>query len=175
MYVKYNGALRGVLSPSSGDTIYSTTIHLICSGLKKLSRVTRPPPGLLVYRGNGGMALPQDFLEPDKRGSAGGVETALMSTSPDRDVALGYAGVDKGKDLPTLFEIEIGKTSIGADVSCFSQFEAEQEFLYTPLSYLQILGTRVEKVKDKELSVCVCEGITSHLSLNSPKSDRCAL
>ena len=133
MYVKYNGALRGTLSSNSGDTIYSTTIHLICSGLKQLSRVTLPPPGLLVYRGNGGMALPQDFLEPDERGSAGGVEIALMSTSPDRAVALGYAGVEKGKDLPTLFEIEIGKTSIGADISPFSQFEAEKEFLYSPL------------------------------------------
>ena len=156
MYVKYNGVLRGIFSTKAGHTMFSTTIHLICSGLKKLSRITEPPPGLLVYRGNGGMALPHEFLELDERGSAGGVECAFMSTSPDRDVAIGYSGVEKDKDLPTLFEIEIGKTSIGADISTLSQFEAEQEFLYAPLTYVQIIGTPcVSSHKGRDLSVCL--------------------
>ena len=109
-------------------------MHVIISGLCKLSRVTMPPPGLIVYRGNGGMALPGDFLEPDEQGFAGGVEYALMSTTPDRSVALGYSGVETGKDLPTIFEIEIGKTSIGADISFLSHFEGEREYLYPPLT-----------------------------------------
>ena len=114
MYVRYNAVLRAMGSSSPGLVCYSATIHVIASALLKLSRVTPPPPGLIVYRGTGGMALGADFLEPDEQGCVGGVEGGLMSTSPDRDVALGYAGVATGKDLPTLFEIEVGKTSIGA-------------------------------------------------------------
>jgi len=66
MYVKYNAVLRGGQGGLlTGGTRYSATIHLICSGLRKLSRKTKVPEGLLVYRGNGGMALPLDFLESD--------------------------------------------------------------------------------------------------------------
>jgi hypothetical protein len=64
-----------------------------------------------------------------------------MSTSPVREVALGYAGVAAGEDLPTLFEIQVGKTSIGARISFLSQFEAEKEYLYSPLSHLQLIGS----------------------------------
>ena len=62
MYVKYNEVLRGLVT---GGNRYTATIYLICSGLRKLSRTIKLPEGLMVYRGNGGMALPLDFLEPD--------------------------------------------------------------------------------------------------------------
>ena len=62
MYAKYNAVLRGLVT---GGNRYSATIYLVCSGLRKLSRTTKVPAGLVVYRGNGGMALPLDFLEPD--------------------------------------------------------------------------------------------------------------
>jgi hypothetical protein len=62
MYVKYNAVLRGLVT---GGNRYAATIYLVCSGLRKLSRTTKLPKGLMVYRGNGGMALPLDFLEPD--------------------------------------------------------------------------------------------------------------
>ena len=62
MYVKYNAVLRGLVT---GANRYAATIYLVCSGLRKLSRTTKLPEGLMVYRGNGGMALPLDFLEPD--------------------------------------------------------------------------------------------------------------
>jgi hypothetical protein len=62
MYVKYNAVLRGLVT---GGNRYTATIYLVCSGLRKLSRMTKLPEGLMVYRGNGGMALPLDFLEPD--------------------------------------------------------------------------------------------------------------
>jgi hypothetical protein len=65
MYVKYNAVLRGQGGLLTGGTSYSATIYLICSGLRKLSRTTKVPEGMVVYRGNGGMALPLDFLEPD--------------------------------------------------------------------------------------------------------------
>ena len=100
MYVKYNAVLRGLAA--RGSTSYCATLHLICSALRKLSRVSPPPPGLLLYRGNGGMALPDDFLAPDEQGCVGGTDVALMSTTTDRNVALGYSGALKGKELPTL-------------------------------------------------------------------------
>ena len=102
MYVKYNAVLRGMAVATAGGTMYSSTVHLICSGLHKLSRVSELPKEMKLYRGNGGMALPSSFLEPDASGCAGGTEPAIMSATPDRSVALGYSGIDKGKDLPTL-------------------------------------------------------------------------
>ena len=102
MYVKYNAVLRGMAVATAGGTIYSSTVHLICSGLHKLSRVSEVPKEMKLYRGNGGMALPSSFLEPDASGCAGGTEPAIMSATPDRSVALGYSGIDKDKDLPTL-------------------------------------------------------------------------
>ena len=102
MYVKYNAVLRGMAVATAGGTIYSSTVHLICSGLHKLSRVSKVPQEMKLYRGNGGMALPSSFLEPDASGCAGGTEPAIMSATPDQSVALGYSGIDKDKDLPTL-------------------------------------------------------------------------
>jgi hypothetical protein len=52
------------------------------------------------------------------------------------------------------FEIKVGKTSIGADISVFSQFEDEKEYLYAPLTHLQLLGKpRLEDHNGKQLSV----------------------
>ena len=62
MYVTYNAVLRGLVT---GANRYAATIYLVCSGLRKLSRKIKLPEALMVYRGNGGMALPLDFLEPD--------------------------------------------------------------------------------------------------------------
>jgi hypothetical protein len=62
MYKKYNAVLRGFVT---GGNRYAATIYLICSGLRKLSRTTKLSKGLMVYRGNEGMALSLDFLEPD--------------------------------------------------------------------------------------------------------------
>jgi hypothetical protein len=99
MFVKYNEVLRD--KSNKGGTKYCATLHLVCSAVMKRSRISPPPPGLL-YRGNGDMALPPDFFEPDEQGCAGGTECAFMSTTPDRSVALEYSGVNKGKELPTL-------------------------------------------------------------------------
>ena len=173
MYVKYNAVLRGFAA--EGSTTYSVTLHLICSALRKLSRISPPPPGLVVYRGNGGMAMPADFLEPDARGCAGGVECALMSTSPDRNVALGYSGVLADRELPTVFEIEVGKTSIGADVSFLSQFEAEKEYLYAPLAYLEVAGQELSVHEGKELSVLRIQLTVNQRAMTVEQAERSRL
>lgn len=152
MYAQYNAVLRG--SAAAGSTAYSATLHLITSALRKLSRIALPPPGGVVYRGNGNMALPADFFAKDAQGCAGGVECAFMSTTPDINVALGYAGLHEGKELPTLFEIKVDKTSVGGDLTDFSQFEKEKELLYAALANLEIIGEpRLEEHEGKKLSV----------------------
>jgi hypothetical protein len=62
IYVKYNAVLRGLVT---GGNRYAATIYLVCSGLRKLSRKFKLPEGLTVFHGNGGIALPVDFLEPN--------------------------------------------------------------------------------------------------------------
>ena len=52
------------------------------------------------------------------------------------------------------FEIEVGKTSIGADISWLSQFEGEKEYCYAPLTHLQLVGTpRLEQHSGTTLSI----------------------
>ncbi|KAJ1485785.1 hypothetical protein T484DRAFT_2393332 [Baffinella frigidus] len=114
MYVRYNGVLRGFYSRN----LYTTTLHLIVSGLRKLCRITAPPPknaegGREVFRGTGGMALPPDFFHSDEQGFAGGVEAAFMSTTTDRTVAMHYSGVGGGAEseggLRTVFRYLVGE------------------------------------------------------------------
>ena len=45
MYIPYNRAMRG--QAKAGATLYPTTIGLIISALRKLTRATQPPPDLL--------------------------------------------------------------------------------------------------------------------------------
>ena len=59
-----------------------------------------------------------------------------MSTSVEREVALHYS---ENRENRVLFEIRVGKTSIGADVSFLSQAPGEKEILYPPFTYLEVL------------------------------------
>jgi hypothetical protein len=93
------------------------------------------------------MALGPDFFERDEQGCAGGVELAFMSATPDRNVAMGYAGAadveagkDPSKDLPTLYVIVVGKTAIGAKIAELSQFRGEIEYVYPPLTLLELVS-----------------------------------
>ena len=64
MFVLYNAALRGF---PAGDVDcllgnkYETTIFVVASGITKLSKVTAVPPNRRLYRGLGGMLLPDQF------------------------------------------------------------------------------------------------------------------
>ncbi len=85
-----------------------------------------------------------------------------MSTSPLREVALGYADLAAGKELPTLFEIELDKFSTGACIAWLSQFEGEEEILYDPLTYLQVIAPpQLVQHEGKELSV-----VRLHITVN---------
>ena len=95
---------------------YTTTLHVINSGIVKTSKLTFAGK---VYRGVAGMALPDAFWQANADGVRGGIEGAFMSTTKDRRVAMQYAA-SGGKGI--VFEIQQGMIDRGADVSWASQY-----------------------------------------------------
>ena len=61
----------------NGNT-YATTIHCLVSGVTKVSRRTRIPSGLVLYRGFGGLKLPEQFYKAPEGGFKGFVEWGFM-------------------------------------------------------------------------------------------------
>ena len=139
MYLLYNAKLRNfpprTVRALEGNR-YETTIFAITSGITKLSRVTAIPPGRLLYRGLGGMLLPECFWRVSAAGFQGGVEYGLMSTTTDKAVAVHYSGLDKRRAI--IFEIMAGRVDIGGSLRFVSQYPGEDEFLMQPLSCLEV-------------------------------------
>ena len=79
-----------------------------------------------VYRGIAGMALPDEFWHANDFGVRGGVESAFMSTTLERNVAMGYASDDKAT-MGIVIEAQQGQVSRGADMSWLSQYPHERE------------------------------------------------
>jgi len=117
--------------------MYTTTLHAINSGIVKLSKQTDLTDSPVVFRGVSGGVLPKQFWEKNHHGAIGGVDLSFMSTTPKRDVALGYA-TSSGKFGKILFEIRMGMIDRGADVSELSQYPGEKEILFAPLTGLEI-------------------------------------
>ena len=90
---------------------YETTIFVIISGIVKLSKHSRVPDSRRVYRGLGGMILPEEF-RTGKDGFQGGVEYSFMSTTADKHVAFKYSFNEKAgvQSRGTVFEIEAGES-----------------------------------------------------------------
>ena len=121
-----------------GDNLFSTTIFVLVSAVQKLSRFTRIPLGTLLYRGLGGkMDLPDIFFQIDDQGCSGYAEWGFLSTTSDRDVALGYSGVKERRRKAMVMVIETSSIDRGADISELSQYPGEKEFLYLPCSFVQ--------------------------------------
>ena len=79
-----------------------------------------------VYRGISGKALPKEFWDANDFGVRGGVENAFMSTTLDRNVAMGYASGDEAK-MGIVIEMQQGQVNRGADMSWLSQYPHERE------------------------------------------------
>jgi WD40 repeat protein len=143
MFQIYNTILRRYPKENfelfeKGDNQFSTTIFVLVSAVQKLSRFTRIPLGTQLYRGLGGkMDLPDIFFQVDDKGCSGYVEWGFLSTTSDRDVALGYSGVKERRPKAMVMVIETSSIDRGADISEFSQYPGEKEFLYLPCSFLQ--------------------------------------
>ena len=121
-----------------GGNRYATTIFVLVSAVQKVSRCTRIPEGTLLYRGLGGLIdLPDNFHNVDEQGRSGYLDWGMMSTSSDRDVALGYSGVKQRRPRAMVMVIEAAAVDRGADISEFSQYPGEKEFLWLPCSFVQ--------------------------------------
>eukprot|EP00966_Prymnesium_polylepis_P293171 6771400-Prymnesium_polylepis.1 len=112
-------------------------MHVINSAVVKLGKLT---VATKVYRGISGRLLPEQFWAPNEFGVKGGIESAFMSTTLDRDVALQYAAGCAG----FVFEIQQGMVDRGSDISWLSQYPHEKEILFAPLTGLEVQSTRVE-------------------------------
>ena len=96
---------------------YTTTLHVINSAVVKLGKLT---VATKVYRGISGRVLPQQFWKANEFGVKGGIESAFMSVSTDRKIAMQYAA---GGGAGFVLEIQQGMIDRGADISFCSQCE----------------------------------------------------
>ena len=112
---------------------YGTTIHSINAALIKLSRISRAEK---VYRGVGGMALPDRFLAPDEHGVRGGVEFGFLSATTDRAVAMQYAASSASG---IVYEIQQAMGDRGADLSWLSMYPYEAEVCFPPVLGLEVM------------------------------------
>ena len=147
----YNGILRRFPKElynvfAESDNRFSTTIFVLVSAVQKLSRCMNIPAGMMLYRGLGGtLELPDSFTTADENGCKGYCEFGFMSTTADRKVAVQYSGVKDKKPQASIMEIRPNAVDRGADISDFSQYPGEKEFLFVPMSYVQGQGRcRVE-------------------------------
>jgi hypothetical protein len=102
-----------------------------------LSKLTKAKP---VYRGVSGGVLPKTFWEPNAQGVKGGIESAFMSTTFDRKVAMQYASSEQGKPA-LLFEMQMGMIDRGAELDWCSQYPHEEECLCEPSQLLNPCGS----------------------------------
>ena len=68
-------------------------------------------------------------------GGRGGVDFGFISTTTNELAAVSYLG---GKEMPVLFQFDVGDIDRGASLSFLSQYPNEDEVLIPPLSYLEV-------------------------------------
>lgn len=86
---------------------------------------------------------PIEFCNPNKKlecrtpNALGYLEFGFMSTTSERSVAIQYSGVQEGKLKASIMEIHPNSVDRGADLSDFSQYSLEKEYLFVPYSFVQ--------------------------------------
>jgi hypothetical protein len=155
-FVLYNAVLRQFPADiynvfKDGNNLFSTTIFVLVSAVNKMSRCMNIPPGTLLYRGLGGtLEFPDRFTRADPNcatpNALGFLEYGFMSTTADKNVAVQYSGVKEGKPKAGILQISPNSVDRGADISEFSQYPAEKEFLFVPYSFIQGEGRQRTEV-----------------------------
>ncbi len=164
MFAIYNAILRRFPKDTydvyaKADNKFSTTIFVLVSAVQKLSRCMNIPVGTLLYRGLGGnMELPDTFFVPSEfcvpsrvcmtPNALGYTEFGFMSTTQERSVAVQYSGVRDNKPKASIMEIRPNSVDRGADISDFSQYPSEKEFLIVPYSFVQGDGRQRTEITD---------------------------
>jgi hypothetical protein len=125
---------------------YSATVAHLISAIRKLCRVceetsAREDSETLLYRSVSGK-LPDTFFEPDAQGMITAVDSGMMSTSSERKTPIQY--IRNG--LGVLFVLhcstataDTGEHHMGAVLEPLSQYPAETETLFPPLTMLSVL------------------------------------
>ncbi len=85
------------------------------------------------------------------------LETAWQSTTSDKNVAIQYTGISENRKYPTLLEIQPAAVDHGADISKYSQFAGEKEYLWNPCSLVE--------GQDDESIEATKEGIINKISV----------
>ena len=157
-FVLYNAVLRRFPADiyevfKAADNLFSTTIFVLVSAINKLSRCANIPTGTLLYRGLGGtLEFPERFTRPDPScktpNALGFLEYGFMSTTADKSIAVQYSGVKEGKPKAGILQIRPNSVDRGADISEFSQYAAEKEYLFVPYSFVQGEGRQRTEVTE---------------------------
>ena len=158
MRVKYNATLRGLaantalarathtelcagdLADGASPNCYPVTLLLINSALVKLSKLATPA---MVYRSVPGGVLPQHFWRPDHRGVLGGVEAGVLSCVHEQRIAQLHAARARGGLQSTLLAVHQADGECAADISWLSEYPAEGEVAFPPLTGLRVVRSRV--------------------------------
>jgi WD40 repeat protein len=149
-----------------GDNLFTTTIFVLVSAIQKLCRLTRITEGMLLYRGLGGKAdLPDIFFQPDQQGCTGYAEWGFLSTTCDRNVALDYSGKRQRLAKAMIMVIETSSIDRGADISEFSQYPGEQEYLFLPCSFIQ-RARRGNGIRYEVVDGCLVGVVAVRINLN---------
>ena len=122
----YNSILRrlpcdlpeGKLYKTLNDeqNLFSTSIFVLVSAVKKIAQATKLPDGLLLFCGLGGKSdFPDKFWKSDEYGSRGYLDWGFRSTTSNMEAALNYSGIGDGRNpLPTMLNILVGSIDHGA-------------------------------------------------------------
>ena len=154
MFYVYNTILRKYPTSQysalkSSDSLFPTTIFVLMSAIQKLARVMVIAPGTVLYRGiSGAMVIPTRFATPDSHGCVGMMEFGFLSTTTDLQVAVDYSGVKESRRYPKILKLVVGAVDRGADISLYSQYPGEQEYLWLPRCFLEPVGENDFLVED---------------------------
>jgi len=149
MFELYNGVLRawgntdrrgftpayGLVPDMDVRDRYTTTLHVMNSGVLKVSRLQ---PAMKVFRGISGMKLPRSFTQRNQDNCRGGVEYGFMSCTVNESVALTFAKNADRTTASTLIESRMGMVDRGASLDWLSQYPHEQEILFPPLTAMEV-------------------------------------
>lgn len=147
---KLGGAWRKKLSHMH-QISYSSTVRHWVDGLRKLVRINNEASFGRRFRGIRG-ELPEAFWLKDDFGFVVATDFAFMSTSDDEAVCKQYMS---HCETNVLFDIQCTEEETegfhsGADVSMLSQFPAERETLFPPMTVLKV---RMSKGDDRPVGM----------------------